>query len=206
MKKLVLGLSVFVLCAITSGANAYLINSLTITASDPSTFNGDLTYLTDGSFPSEWGDWKTNTVWWSPGQTNVPYLDIDLGGTFRITDVVISVDNNDGYTLDYLGSGSTWTNAFTIANTMGEVRRGMDTMSTKDGEREYISLIDFAAFETQALRLTGVTPSDYNYSVGEIQIFGTEVAPAPVPEPSTLLLLCGGLFCLICYSRRHIKS
>ena len=203
MKKLVVGLFVLLCCAFTSGAHAYLINSLTVSASDPSSFNGDLALLTDNSFPSEWGYWQTNTVWWSPGHTNVPYLNIDLGGTFRVTDVVISVDNNDSYALDYLGAGSTWTNAFTITSTMGEVGSGMDTMSTKDWETEFISLIDFVAFETQTLRLTGIYPSDYNYSVGEIQIFGTEVIPSSVPEPSTLLLLCGGLSCLAWFSRKH---
>jgi len=183
------------------------------------TYSNNLDLLTDGTFPAEGSHWQSDsTVYfnqWSEAYDR-EYFVFDMGSFFLIDDMSISVDNNDSYTIEYSTDQSNWLGLTVVDLGFGEVSGGMDTMTSISGESEYISGLDFAqSGPGQYLRIY-VDGWQYDgsgdgaYSLGEFQVFGEAYvappeAPAPVPEPSTLLLLGAGLGGLMVYRRKAKK-
>ena len=164
-------------------------------------FNNSTGLLINGEVPAEVTGWTASTnVWWY-GLS--PTFTIDLGTMHMVEDVLVSVDNNDSYSVDYSVNNSDWFGLFSIAVSHGEVGWGMDTMSTLAGHLEYIAAIDFATVQARYLRIYA-TGGDNRYSVGEIMPFGNPVG-TPLPEPSTVLLLGSGLAGLV-YARRRSQN
>ncbi len=173
-----------------SGAFAAQLSPLV--AGGIGSYNNSPTLIADGNIPGEFTDWTNGqNVWWEG--TGVE-LYIDFGSIHSITDVLVSVDNNDDYLIEW--GGSTWTPLFAISSSHGNVWYGMDTMSTDSNHPEYIADLDFAPVQTQFLRIRA-TGGDNLYSVGEIQAFGS-----PVPVPAAVWLLSSGLLGLMGLSRR----
>ncbi len=144
---------------------------------------------------SAWG--ASTNVWWnssSPQFIN-PQLTIDLGSTYTVDNVVVSVDNNDSYQVEYSTNNSTWNTLFTILIGDGEVTWGMDTMNTFSGDPEYISGIDFASVSARLLRIHSLS-GDAMYSVSELLVHGTSGNPT-IPEPTSISLVCIGLASLM---------
>jgi len=154
------------------------------------TYNNSLSLLTDGSYPVEGGAWQTNTVWWT-GTT--PRFEFDLGATYLIRDVMLSVDNNDSYQVQMSNDGVTWATLFNILVGYGEIGGGMDTMSSIAGSEEYVPGTEFPGLNARYLSIQA-TGGDGLYSVGEFQVFGDVINTGnPVPAPGTALLLAAGL-------------
>lgn len=150
--------------------------SLTFTqVSGSGTYNGDLGLITDGSFPAEGGQWQTSTVWWN-GTT--PAFTLDLGGVYAIDDLVLSVDNNDSYSVKYSSDGTGWVDLLNISQSYGEIGWGMDTMSTDSSDPEYISYLDFAPVNARYFLISAID-GDNSYSIGEFHAEGTSVVPIP---------------------------
>jgi len=133
--------------------------------------------LADGVFPPQGGQWQTNTAWWT-GTT--PGAGIDLGELKNIDDVLVSVDNNDSYAVEWSLDNSSWNNLFNISSSYGEIGWGMDTMSTDSTHAEYIAALDFSSVQARFLRIYA-TGGDNYYSVGELQAFGSDISAVPVP-------------------------
>ncbi len=157
------------------------------------------TKMIDGIIPVEHTDWRVHTTYW--GGTGAQFT-IDYGALFLIEDLVVSVDNNDYYTVEYSTDHSTWSNLFDISKNVGEQGYGMDTMSTVAGNTEYIASLDFTTVTAQYLRIFA-TGGDNSYSVGEIQAYGI---PNAVPEPATMLLFGTGLAGLVGSRMRKKKK
>jgi len=168
------------------------------------TYN-NIEYINDGEFPEEKTYWQINTTWWwtSYGTSSDVAFTFDYGSIYAIEDIVLSVDNNDTYRVEYSLDNTTWSDLFTIYPNYGEIPAtppgGMDTMSTVFGDAEYVSGIDFDTVTAQYLRISG-EGSDYLYSIGEFQAHGSPVAP--VPEPTTLALSAMGLLGMAGYLRK----
>lgn len=159
-------------------------------------YSGDLSILTDGVIPTEGTAWQTTTVWWY-GLT--PSFTMDYGSVVRIEDLVLSLDNNDSYTVSYSSNNSSWTELFTVNSSQGNVGWGMDTFSTNaaDAATLYVNAFDFSAIEARYLKIAAIS-GDNMYSIGELQASGS-----PVPVPSALLLLSAGCAALAGLSRKR---
>jgi len=158
----------------TSSANAALLTPTSLT-STVGIFNDSK--AADSVIPNEGGNWQANTAFWY-GTT--PSLTLGFSEIFEIEDILVSVDNNDSYQIDYSTDGSSWATLLNISSSYGEVSNGMDTMSSLSGHSEYISGIDFSPVLAQYLRISA-TGGDNSYSVGELQAFGSNVSAVPIP-------------------------
>ncbi|MDX9993739.1 MAG: hypothetical protein RBS28_00350 [Rhodocyclaceae bacterium] len=150
-------------------------------------YENDLSAIIDGVFPAEGGFFKNNTVWW--GGT-APVFTIAFDQTYILQDVMVSVDNNDWYTVQTSMDNSLWSNLFSITKWDGEIGNGMDTMSSISGNTEYIAGIDFQATNARYARIYA-TGGDGLYAVGELSFTG--VAANPVPSPPAFILMLTGL-------------
>lgn len=158
------------------------------------TFNNASSLIIDGTIPAEFTAWtNTANVWWNG---TAPVFTIDLGSTYNVDDVLVSVDNNDSYAIDWSADSLSWSSLFAISVGDGEITFGMDTMSTDITNVEYISALDFASVQAQYIRIHA-TGGDGSYAVGELQVFGSSVGSPngnnSVPEPAPLALLGFGL-------------
>ncbi len=193
-----------------SGTGTYY--QLTIQGNTNSKVSGVHTALTDNYFPVERSQWRDNSTYFygaASGQTiDQEFFTFDMGGLFEVKDIILSVDNNDKYYVDYSSNGSSWANLFTINEGDGNVTFGMDTFSTdsSDVPAFYESQIEFTSVTAQYLRIwADHTVSDQMFSIGEFQAFGEAVPgqPSPTPEPTTMILFGLGLLGLSGISRRR---
>lgn len=198
IKKLLPGLAL--LLVLPGLGHAALITTGVASGAGP--LNNSPGLIVDGFVPAETTFWRdAANVWWDdrvdPG---AGVLTIDYGNLYRIDDVLLSVDNNDRYDVEYSTDGAGWTNLFTIDRSDGEIPAspgGMDTMSTVFGDAEYVPGIDFLAVNAQYLRIFGVGPDQF-YSVGELQAFGSVV-----PVPAAVWLFGTALAGLFGFSKRR---
>lgn len=171
---------------LATAASAQVIHPTSITA--VGTFNNSLSLVADGFVPEESTIWTASTnVFWGDFDTAIT---LDYGSVHRISDVLVSVDNNDLYRLDYSLDGIAFTPLFTIQIEDGNIQPspgGMDTMSTDSSSPEFVSGIDFAPVDARFLRFQALPGGDGLNSVGEIAV--TAELGGAVPEPSTYGML-----------------
>jgi hypothetical protein len=185
---------------ITTGAllgavsvQAALLDASSVSATG--SYNNDLSLLTDGFIPNESSGWTSNTVWWNGTATSFTF---DLGATYSLEDLRVSLDNNDTYAISYSLDGLSWESLIDITNSMGEIGWGMDTFSTDSSNAEYVAAIDFGAVEAQYLSIAAIG-GDNSYSIGEFEVYGSAIStsqPGTVPLPGTLALMGLGLAAL----------
>ncbi len=147
----------------------------------------------------------SNSIWWTGTEASIT---VDLGTALTIQDVLIEVDTNDYYHVDYSLDEINWSNLFTIIPEDGEIFWGMDTMSSDSLNEEYIAIMDFSAVEARYLRISA-SGGDNVYHLTELQLFGNffessliEKQPltspvSPVPAPPSLMLFGAGLMMLM---------
>ena len=175
------GLAIVFGFSLSSGVFAGFVFPLGV--SSQGSFANSANLLIDGVLPREESDWRGGTnVWWQ-GQTGLSVsFTIEYGQVFTLEDVVVAVDNNDSYQLEYSINNVDFFALTDIRPSDGDARGGMDIMSSDSSNPEYVSNIDFAPVSARYLRIYA-TGGDNAYSIGELQAFGTLNA---VPEPSSL--------------------
>jgi len=161
---------------LASTAHAAKIPVISVTGTG--TYNNSVSLLTDGSKPADATDWAGATnVWWYGTE---PTFTLQFNSVYTVNQLLIQVDNNDDYRIDYSLNGSDWFLLDTIPSGIGSVGWGMETFNRTS--------TDFTPVDARYLRVYA-TGGDNMYSISEVQAFGA----AAVPEPGTLALFGTGL-------------
>lgn len=142
-------------------------------------FNNSPGLLFDGFTSPEGAPWDDPAhVWWT--FDNGPTFVFDLGASWLLSDVEMSIDNNDDYLLEASLDGLSYLPLLTLTEFDGNVAPtpgGMESVSSTPGP-EYVATIDFPAVMARYVRLSA-SGGDSLYSVGEVRFF------TPVPEPAS---------------------
>lgn len=132
-------------------------------------YENSLQLLIDGRFVDEQSVWNNEQcVFWQDRDT---YFIIDLGAEFIIVDILVQVDDNDDYQVEYSLDGDQYTPLFVFYEGYGETGSGMDTMSSNPGDPHYASLPERKPVRARYLRLTA-TSGDGSYALAEVQSYG----------------------------------
>jgi len=133
------------------------------------TYYNYINSIIDGKIPPEESEWNANPcVYWEDMETN---FIIDLGAVFRVTGILLQVDSDDDYQIDYSLDGEEYFPLLEIMGGDGEVESGMDTMSSIPDNLEFISEWEIAVVEARFIKIYA-TGGNEAYSVSELQIFG----------------------------------
>jgi hypothetical protein len=132
-------------------------------------FKNDVNLIIDGRIPFEESGWnETQTVFWE--DSNVSFV-IDLGHIYEVTGIVIQVDTNDDYVIEYSVNGEDYAILTEIIESDGEVLEGMDTMSSIPEHPEYVEDLEFFPLSARYIRIFAAD-GDNQFSISELQVFG----------------------------------
>jgi hypothetical protein len=150
--------------------------------------NGSLASVIDGASLPTGQQWNTGTVFWSGDLTDTAdTLTITLAHAAAVSSLYLQGDNNDVYSVSYLGLDNAWHGLAAIApNTDSSWGLGDRTVT--------FATVDATAFQISA-------SGDNYYAVSEFNAQGSFL-PA-VPEPTSGLLMLAGLGALVSLARRR---
>jgi hypothetical protein len=132
-------------------------------------FKNDANLIIDGRIPFEESGWnETQNVFWE--DPDVSFV-IDLGNIYEVTGIVVQVDTNDDYMIEYSVNGEDYVILTEILGSDGEVLEGMDTMSSIPEHPEYIEALEFFPLSARFLRIFAAD-GDNQFSLSEFQVFG----------------------------------
>jgi hypothetical protein len=156
----------------TSEGDSRIIRPSQITGTGE--FENDANLIIDGRIPFEESAWDdTQNVFWE--DPDVSFI-IDLGQIYEVTGLVIQVDTNDDYTIEFSVNGEDYVTLTEILSSDGEVLEGMDTMSSIPGHPEYVEDLEFFPLRARYIRIFAAN-GDNRFSLSEFQVFGYRPSP-----------------------------
>jgi hypothetical protein len=130
--------------------------------------------IIDGRIPFEESAWDdAQNVYWV--DADVSFV-IDLGQIYEITGIVVQVDTNDDYRIEYSVNGDDYVILTEILSSDGEALEGMDTMSSIREHPEYIEVLEFFPLRARYIRIFAANGDD-RFSISEFQVFGYRPSP-----------------------------
>jgi|GEM_PF-1710728 len=151
-------------------------------------FYNPLDLLTDGNVPAlgsffadgtnvYWYDQEASEVGVSPselspaaGELSGLVFGLEFASVQRVTGLLLSLDNNDYYSVDYSLDGLSWSRLVDIAAWQGQVDFGMDTFRISSPSPDNVDAPSFSPVQARYLRLYA-TAGDGAYAIGEVQAF-----------------------------------
>lgn len=159
---------VFGFLALSLESESKIIRPEKVEASGP--YSNNINLIIDGKIPPEGSEWNASPcVHWEDPET---FFVIDLGGIFEVTGIIVQVDSNDAYQIDFSLDGGEYFPLLEIIVDDGEIQSGMDTMSSIPNDLEFVSEWEISAIEVRYIKIYA-TGGNEAYSVSELQIFGT---------------------------------
>ncbi|NOR14356.1 MAG: hypothetical protein GQ544_01495 [Candidatus Aminicenantes bacterium] len=148
------------------------------------TYENSLQLLIDGRFVDEQSAWDSEQcVFWQDQDT---YFVIDLGAEFLIVDILVQVDDNDDYLIEYSLEGSQFIPLFVFYEGYGDTGDGMDTMSSNPGDPNFASLPERKRVRARFLRLSA-SSGDGSYALAEVQAYGYPTESEEEPFSGALI-------------------
>ncbi len=148
-------------------------------------FTNTVRLLIDGQSPPEGSAWNSDhNIYWQ--QTDTHFI-LDLGGEFTVLGLLLQVDGNDGYNIDYSLDGIDYIPLVQIREDHGDIASGMDTMSTIPGDPHFVGDLEFEPVSARFIRLTAVA-GDSKFALSEIQVFGERGAVTEIPEGESRII------------------
>lgn len=137
----------------------------TVKGSGP--FSRDARLLVDGRIPQQGSAWDgEGCVFWA--EEGVFFV-VDLGSQRTVRDLLIQVDNNDTYHVEYSADGTTWKRLATVSEDAGTVPNGMDTFCSSPKHAEHEPTVAFQPVQARYLKLYAAG-GDGSYSASEIEV------------------------------------
>ncbi len=132
-------------------------------------YSNDLRLILDGRFAAQGTPWNGDRcVYW---EDELATFVFDLGAEYQVVDILLQVDDNDIYMVEYSEDGLNFTPLVVFYVGYGSMDSGLDSMSTDPGNPQYASIPPPDAVQARFLRLTA-SSGDGNYALAEFQIFG----------------------------------
>ena len=163
------------------------VDSFASGAQDSDFFN-PLDLLTDGRVPREGSSFEgSGSVWWlnqeaapidvgtselstASGALSGMVFGLDLGAIVHVSGLLLSLDNNDDYAVDYSLDGLSWMRLADILAGAGDVSGGMDTFRLGSAGGAVNADLPLSPTAARYLRFYA-TAGDGMYGVGDIQVF-----------------------------------
>lgn len=154
----------------------------TITTTNPTGGVTGASFAADGITPANGTDWQASSGWWTGFTDSITFT---FDKPYNLSSAVVTADWNDVYRFSVSTDGWSYTQLFVVSGLFSQpagsnVTFGQVTMP-----------VTFAptALAYRFVKVEAVYGDGLN-SVGEVSFTGTT---APVPEPSTMAMLLGGV-------------
>lgn len=148
-------------------------------------FTNSVRLLIDGQSPPEGSAWDSDhNIFWQQTDT---YFILDLGGDFTVSGLLLQVDANDDYNIDYSLDGIDYIPLVQIRENHGNIESGMDTMSTIPGDPHFVADLEFEPVSTRFIKVTAIA-GDSKFALSEIQVYGERGAVAEAPEGESKII------------------
>lgn len=145
-------------------------------------YTGEPGLLIDGVTVDEGTVWDDeHCVRWTDKSAHII---IDMGKEFIIQNMMIQVDHNDNYAIDYSVDGSSFLPLFVIKGYEGAVESGIQSVYTDSTHPNYYPGTAFEPVTGRYVKIQAVDGDD-SYSIAEISITRVDV---PVKEISEISL------------------
>lgn len=184
---------------VTSGASFYNVNP------DAGYNPAPGSSVTDGLYRPTGVDWKDGTVFWADSYAGEHYVEIALGGMFEISGFKVQLNENDYYSLYYMGAGGNWMPAWTIGQVLSCCMQVRQTTLANPIITSALKLEGFFEDGTNPFGSTIGYSSDNLFSVAEVEAYGVQSQVNPMPEPTSVALIGLGLLGLAALRYRRFQ-
>ena len=142
-------------------------------------FSNEVSLIIDGKFADDMGPWDgERSVYWEDPDA---YFIVDLGGVYQVVDVLLQVDDDDVYTVEYSMDNLNYAPFYSFYEGYGQTGMGLDTMSSNPGDPNYVAVPETSPVQARFLRLTA-SSGNVRYALAEFQAFGYPLEPEEAPE------------------------
>lgn len=125
--------------------------------------------IIDGRIPPEGSDAGIEmSVFWE--EQAVAFI-IDLGEIYSVMGILVQVDCDDSYRIDYSTDDRDYFILTEISSSDGEITSGLDSLSSLPDNPEYIDELEFFPVDARFIKIYALA-GDGIFAVSEIQVFG----------------------------------